>query len=571
MLRPFEGVHAPLDFAVYDLEWYPETYKLRLVGVYDGRRYRSYLTIAEFLDAELTSDTRGRILYAHAGGLSDVQFVLEEILKQGKEWSVEAAFSGSSAILVKATRADRTWVFADSYWLLKDALAKIGTSLGEEKGGDDYRCPSFPHCGHRVDSDDWRLPKCIFYAPIGLLRDYNALDCRILYKGIERFEQEILALGGSLRPTIASTAMRLFRSRFLRSPIRTNARVNEIARLAYIASRVEVFEEYLAGPAKYYDFNSSFPYSMTSACPGALKGSSRRWVEGDDLALVDATITAPACDVPPLPYRSQSGRILFPSGSWRSWFSGVDLGLLLESGGTIERVHRSLSFEARYDLAGYVAIIYELRRNEKDPFRRLVYKYLLNALYGKFGETPEKQSMLVNPSKLPPVAERIAAGIYLVPETVRIEHEHVPFAMTITARSRALLTRLLWSTKSRAYCDTDSIVTRDVLPTSDALGGLKEEESIEREAVFLAPKLYRLDDRIKAKGFPRLRLADFENLRAGGAIEIDRMLRLRELYRSGDTAPRGVKMKKRVWGSAQPKRRPLPGGGTAPWDVSEIT
>jgi len=571
MLRPFTGVHAPLDFAVYDLEWYPETYKLRLVGVYDGSHYRSYTSIAEFLNAELTSETRGRILFAHAGGLADVQFVLEEILRQGRDWKVEASFSGSSAILVKATRGDRTWVFADSYWLLKDALAKIGKSLGEQKGGDDYRCPDFPHCGHRIEEDDWRLPKCIFYAPIGILRDYNALDCRILFNGISRFQEEILALGSSLRPTIASTAMRLFRSRFLNGPIRTNARVNETARIAYIASRVEVFQEYMTGPAHYYDLNSSFPFSMTSPCPGALKGSSRRWEEGDELALVDATIRAPNRDVPPLPYRAESGRILFPFGRWRSWFSGVDLLLLLESGGTIDKVHRALSFESRLDLAAYVTLIYELRRTEKDPFRRLVYKYLMNALYGKFGETPEKQAMLVNPDKIPAVAERIASGVYLVPETVRIEHEHVPFAMCVTARSRALLTRGLWATSSRAYCDTDSIVTRDTLPTSDALGDWKEEEAIEREAVFLAPKLYRLDDRIKAKGFPRLRLADFEKLRAGGSIELNRMLRIRELYRSGNTAPRGLPTKKRVWGAAQPKRRPTPEGGTEPWDVSDIT
>src|SRR5688572_3404823 len=84
---------------VYDLEWYPENAKLRLVGVKDRRKgYRSFETVDAFLDAELTKTNHGAWFGAHAGGLADILFVLPRLIARGYRCSGISA--GSSLILV---------------------------------------------------------------------------------------------------------------------------------------------------------------------------------------------------------------------------------------------------------------------------------------------------------------------------------------------------------------------------------------------------------------------------------------------------------------------------------------
>lgn len=87
-------------------------------------------------------------------------------------------------------------------------------------------------------------PMCIYYAPMPILKKYNEVDCRILWKGVDRLQEE-LELGGELKMTIASCAMRLFRSQFLKREIKTDVKVNRVTREAYVASRVEVFKHKL--------------------------------------------------------------------------------------------------------------------------------------------------------------------------------------------------------------------------------------------------------------------------------------------------------------------------------------
>ena len=67
-------------FSTYDLEWTPnhspekakaiglEPLQVRLIGCYDGERYRAYRDMGSFLRAQLTSRNDKRWFFAHAGG-----------------------------------------------------------------------------------------------------------------------------------------------------------------------------------------------------------------------------------------------------------------------------------------------------------------------------------------------------------------------------------------------------------------------------------------------------------------------------------------------------------------------
>lgn len=593
------------SFSVYDLEWNPYNYQLRIAGVYDGERYQSYNSIAAMLRAMLTSANRGRWFYGHAGGLADFSFLLHELVRDDR-YSVRAKFSGSSAIIVDVVQGKNAWHFIDSYWLLRDSLANIGKSLGTYKTGPDENMTA-------EERKEWYAT-----VPLPELRDYNHNDCVVLWQAIHNFQCEILEMGGQLQPTIASTALRLFRQRYLDQNIRTSDIVNEQARGSYFASRVEVFSSECES-AYYYDINSSFPYAMTRALPGSLLTTRNHLPDfllqsggAPFLAWVDFTV--PECDLPPIPYRI-GARVFFPVGRWASWLCHVDVKLLLETGCKINRVKHVMEFESCWSMAEYATDIFDRRKKSGDSFQRLVYKYLLNSLYGKFGESSEKQVAHVNPNaktlhRLREALEeeeraRLAGeaytgnifrspmpGIWLETAEKPVAHMHVPMSTTITAHARKTLYDYMVDSREVHYCDTDGFSTIDEYQVGKNLGALKLEKLIE-QGWFVAPKVYRLDAQLlnksdqwekqvllAAKGFSLERgntpaqqkraQQQFADLAAGKAIEVERMARIREMLRKGDTTPMGKIVEKRLHSQAVSKRFHYPDGQTRPWHITEL-
>ena len=717
-LTRIESAQKRQDILVYDLEWYPGRAipgegpkklrnNLRLIGLYDGERYRSFTDMDAFFDELFTHKNDGKWIYAHYGGMADMQFVLRHIVEKGGDYKVSASFSGSSAIIVKVKRGQNEWTFIDSFWLLRDKLARLGEAVGRKKLSDAYECSDFPACGHIDPLDEpyrhrgdgscshfskhvfedmhevlicqhcgeWR-PKslCTFYAPLAHLITYNEQDCVILYEAIKQFEEALLSLGGELQMTIASCAMRLFRRKYLTDDIKNKAMgmgtINNIARQAYTSSRVEVFQKecpsnafverlhqkgfgqcalrcfdqwkerrfpyaeyfpfiekrnfegYSGAPlcprcvqfamhnrAHYYDLNSSFPYAMTFPAPGNVKKRREGKLpkKSDAIYLADVEVTVPEMYLPPLPFRHES-RVFFPFGTWRAWMSNVDIDLLLEKGGLIRKVYESVEFHPQTYLRDYAIDIYERRKNATSKYEKLVLKYLLNSLYGKFGERPEKTSMLLYPDdtncpheprhrcKDFPYCEHGQAGqecnlcmqllwpgCFLVTHEGEVAHEWVPIGVHITAIARKNLYNHLWDAQDDIYyCDTDSVITTSELPSDPkTLGALKLEEDIWC-GEFVAPKVYAAkvadssekdrigEDIVKAKGFSRMTYQKFCEIKEGERIQIARMTRLRELYRKRETEPEEAVIEKRLVQKLLPKRCELSDGQSRPWGVHEI-
>lgn len=567
-------------YLVYDLEWVPGKFSLdgtmdvRLAGVYDGNNYRCYSSIESFLSNELTSKNRGKWFYAHAGGLADFQFVLETLIKN-KGYRIKAATSGSSLIIVHVTRGKNSWHFIDSLWLLKDKLRNIGKWIGIHKGNED-------------ESEE-------FYrdASIEELRKYNEIDCVILYKAISMFEDTLLQLGGQLKMTQASCAMELFRRRYLQRDIVTSPMVNLVAREAYFASRVEVLNRHCQD-AWYYDVNSSFPYAMTFPIPGDMTEHRQRSMPDhyDEPFLADVEITVPECMIPPVPTRL-GGRLFFPTGTWRSWLTSVDIQLLEWMGGSVNRVYESVSFENRTDCRDFASELYTLRA-KSEGFMKIAVKFILNSLYGKFAESEVKSSIEINP-KSPKSRdegwEMLFPGCFVVEKIVPIPHMHVPISAHITAVARRTLFQYMSYSSEVHYCDTDGFSSADPLQSKDGvLGAIKLEKRIS-DGFFMTQKVYRLegtDDKgkdlstppdddlkgaprgVKAKGFSRMSVDKFQRIIEGEEVSYSRMVRTRELLRRGQTRPVEREYKKRLRDNLIPKRHFYPDGHSRPWDVSEL-
>lgn len=567
MIRPFTGERkAPRRIVTFDCEWYPKTYEFRCASTFDGEQYEFYDNPTDLLQGLCSRSNRGAYVYSHFGGAADEQFLLQPWLRS--EFRIDAVFSGGSMVFVKVTRDRDCWYLLDSYWTLRRPLGDIARSIGRKKL-DDWKCPGA--CAHPASD------KCIFYAPDRVVREYNLEDSVILWHAMSQFQDEMRELGAELKATAASNALDLFRRVYLDGSVKTVGWVNELGRGAYIASRVEVFRPEIQGPAWSYDVNSSFPWSMTQPTPGNLERTTKDW-SGDDLALVKARVEVPEQYVPPLAYRRlKDGAIYHPTGSWLGWFTGVDLRALLETGGRIVKLFKTLLFERRDELAAYVYELYERRKKETDPFRRDLYKLLMNGLYGKFGESPEKRTLVIE------------GGRFTLTRAEKyVPHRWLPIGATITARSRQLLGKYLRMAGHVAYADTDSVFTNNPdMPTGTELGELKREKEIRTRAVFFRPKFYQLDgEGVKAKGFTRLSPDQFDGLMRGEPVEVVRMQRVREklfqMIRSGAIDADGFVLQehalhpcdgsyvKQLNATLRPKRAPDGESNTRPWTVEEL-
>jgi hypothetical protein len=625
--------------------------ELRLAGYYDQQpvrhsekdepemveRYQRFGTIRELVDFLLCSESRGCWYFAHAGGLADMQFVLDELLTEikdqvkavggarskstygpdgkkvaedvegsdegGRSWKIKASFSGSSAIIVHVIQGKNAWHFCDSYWLLRDKLANIGKAIGIKKGDSpEAKKWMSERFGREVDDFDTlsQAEKTVFYAevPLDILVGYNKIDCEILWKAVAQFEDEIVGLGGQLQQTIASTAMGLFRRSFLKRDIFTSESLNGITQDAYFASRVEVLARN-ASDFKTFDINSSFPFAMTFPLPANLVEYRLDLPQDDSdecIYLADVTVEVPDMYFPPLPYRKDQ-RVFFPVGRWRSWFTSTDIRLALREGATLHKVHQVYVFEPFYDFAEYSKKIYGLRAAATTDFRKLVLKYLLNSLYGKCAESTHKQEMLINPEEIDrEKMQMLQPGVWLAEQEAKISHRHVIVAAVITAIARRTLydyaKECFRQQHPLYYMDTDSLATKADLPVDDKqLGALKLEKKMDWSE-FVAPKIYRGEGfelkkdgtwepkkLTKAKGFSlgsgQAAWDKLDKIIAGDRIGVQRMTRMRELYRTMvggryTTAPFELLVIKALTFEMLSKRFHYPDGDTRPWSVAEL-
>jgi len=586
-LTPITTKRRMRRFLTYDLEWVPGSLAVRVVGCFDGIRYRSYRTVRQFLHNQLNSKNRGAWFYAHAGGLADVQFVFEEIIRSG-EYICDASFSGSSAIIVHIRQGKNVWHFVDSYWLLRDKLSNIAKFIGGKKTGP-------------AENPEWTQEQIKHWyatAPLDELTIYNRNDCEILWHAIDNFETALLGMGGQLQMTVAANAMQLFRRAYLTKEIGTSDSVNERARKAYFASRVEVFNSDCVD-SYYYDINSSFSYAMIYPAPGELCASYSKLPDRllqkpfDNPFMADCSFTVADSYLPPIPTRI-GGRVFFPVGSWRSWITSVDLDLILKEGGKINKVYEVMEFEPFHDLSNYATDLYNKRKASTDDFERIVYKYMLNSLYGKFAESSEKQRMHIDPSEkvLNRIKKKFGQQAMLMPKVwvevvnVPVPHMHVPISAHITAIARRnLFEHMKKSNNDVHYCDTDGFSTTHKYRTGKELGDLKLEKK-EVSADYIGPKVYKMrclelnskgkwerKTITKAKGFS-LGSGDeaekrFDMLVSGREIKVDRMSRIRENFKRGTVAPNESTITKALR-TVIPKRFTYPNGSTRPWTIEEL-
>lgn len=251
--------------------------------------------------------------------------------------------------------------------------------------------------------------------------EYCAADARTTRLFMEWFQEEIVKLGGQLKMTAASTAMDLFRRKYMRQEGRVIPQPHWTclieSKLSYYGGRTEDFVKGTLGPVWDYDVASMYPSSMREISfpyPSPERFTKTTKPHPDCLqkeGFSHVKINIPKDQhIPPLPYREGS-KLIFPTGQITGTWTNLELRHAIQTGCTIEDIAWSYFTSKVFNpYKGYVEDLFQKRMAyaypndcdsltcpyhiHKKPSRKCdqqmateeVIKLFLNGLYGKFAQ-----------------------------------------------------------------------------------------------------------------------------------------------------------------------------------------
>lgn len=551
LMLPLTGPPKRGEFAVVDIETKDgETQKAGftrtfMAGHYDGNRFTCFRgkdclqTMLFFL---LSPKFDGVTYYAHNGGGFDWLHFLPVLAKSGYSFEIITVSSKIQCLRVKPHKSSKKkgWTFLDSYQLIPAALGKISAAFKTETVKDN----NFDYDTHENDAR-WD--------------SYLEDDCISLYQTLTKFYELVEnKIGGEVGITAASTSMKTYRKSYQAKPIERHSNHHAFFREAYYGGRVEIFRRKCEG-LKYYDINSAYPYAMLSPMPvGRLveyHGAPPDWLAKGRIGFARASVhVPPETYLPVLPYRADSGRLIFPVGDFDGVWTSAELFRAQELGASI-KWHDSKWIGACPVFGDFVHTLYKFRdKDSSDYDESLAYvaKIMLNSLYGKFAtNTLREKIIFVGEGESSPEGGYPAdphnpeCPIYTVEEEIDAPYIAPQIAAHITALARLHLHSIMLESLAvggkLAYCDTDSIQTTADLShlCKSGLGGLKDEgEGVIYAGEFLQPKLYMLtgDDgssKVVMKGYRKRTPEAFNEVKLGGTLSFDSLEKIGGLVRRG--------------------------------------
>jgi hypothetical protein len=348
----------------------------------------------------------------------------------------------------------------------------------------------------------------------------DARATHILTKWVE--SNLIKKFGIGLTPTKFGAALKIFQLRYFKGKwARSGSEQwkNDFERQSYYGGRCEVFKRGLQSVTSY-DVNSMYVAIMRDELipnPSITKYlKNPEQIIGmidTEFLTVDCRVRVPKTRIGLLPYRSDTGKLIFPWGEWRGTYNSVELREALKWGAEIVKVYRALWYpESDRYFRDYAQMTIDGRKQAKargDAAEEQLYKYYGNGLYGKFGQRNTKGGQYVRLSQF----KGDLKGLRIVPgaDDYWVElpitgyedswHTFPVICATITAYARAkMLSALCHNAETAVYCDTDSLkcIGKAVgITVSDAPGDWGFEYEAEQE--FYRPKRYA----DKRKGVPK--------------------------------------------------------------------
>jgi hypothetical protein len=495
----------------YDIETYHGlTSDIAVIGFKErGKEYVPYYSAKEFIEG-MKGRYKSIKLYGYNSGKFDILCILESLKREQYPISISnVIFSGSSINTLQIGNL----VFKDLILSFgqKFKLAQLAKDFFNESKAD-FDCADIKEI----------TPEMI---------KYNEQDLYLT----ERLYNELERIMGVPISTAASMSMNTYRT-FFKTDIETLCPKRGI-RDSYKGGRTEIFK-FAGKDVSVYDVNSMYPWCLEHyAYPvGELHHEKNINKEGYSFAVVHV----PYSYIPYLAMKTSS-KLLFPYGTTYGYFTNFELRKAKAMGAEIEVMDSWVADRSEYLFSDYIRHYYNLRleaKKNKEVSKDLMYKTLMNCLYGKFGQriikditfTMRKDEYECRVAKDKELQE---ADIILTFMTVdgekhllrrkekseKMYYDYV-IASYVTAYARD---KLHWyfskaGLENIYYCDTDSIFTdADLSNECGSDLGLIKHEKVYKDYRAVAPKMYRGIDEsgksyIKAKGFRRLTNEQFDNI-----------------------------------------------------------
>jgi len=340
------------------------------------------------------------------------------------------------------------------------------------------------------------------------IEEYNIRDSEITFRFASFMQDSFNRMGCKMRMTIASTALDLFKRRYLNKKMYQEPKmIMEKQYEGYYGGRAEVFKRGIARDVNYYDFNSLYPSVMRNEYPDVSSSYYREKGYMDFIesyhGISDVDLFCPkTINIPLLPLH-MNGKLLFPSGKFSGWYSHIEIRKALEIGYLLLNIREQIYYtHSHYPFKEYVENLYQLRKEKKEAKDRteLIIKLMMNSLYGKFGQkiTGHEKIYHIDTLTYDQIRRMSEKGnlsmvgeyIYFVEHNPTHIASHIMpiYALYTTAYGRINLYEAMKNVDV-IYVDTDSIVTPDAISVSKEMGELKLEHRI-KEGIFIRPKMY---------------------------------------------------------------------------------
>jgi len=469
------------NFIVFDIE--SNNWKnFVLSGIYDGKIFCTQTSL-EQLFFQLLSYGKTTV-FSHFGGIFDHLFLFDISVRLGT-FPTDIIMRGSSifSFTIGYTR------FIDSSGILPFSLSHAAKAFKVQ---------------HQKLDIDHSIKK---RASDKKLIEYLEHDCKALFETIKKFKESELFTDVSERATLAGLSIEKLRN-YITRPIKSlSPAMDSVVRSAYAGGRVEIFRPYYnnkENPIYYYDFNSLYPSVMQNLeiCGGFKKPT--RKINPQSFLQIEAEVKK---DIYlPILWQKQKGKFLFPVGKIKGLFSGIEIQEAIEQNQLKNlKIIKGYQFEnLGRQLAPFITELYEIRKNATDPVNNTIAKLLLNSCYGRFAINRERENIVFDEGQIgiTPINVTIAGRRLAKIKSIYKGFSNVAIGAQITAAARIKLQKEMIPIQDQIYyCDTDSIFTTAILPTSKNLGDLKSEDS-DNKACFLLPKGYFFKQ-AKLKGFPK--------------------------------------------------------------------
>jgi len=297
-----------------------------------------------------------------------------------------ALFVGSTFVQAKSNGK----VFSNSLTILKSSVEQLGKAMGMEKG--------------ILDDKFKRGDKDIIVTEDDI--KYCTRDCEIIYVYLEK----VFGYTNKIKPTVASCSMEIFRKEFLVRTFTKNP-LNEKFRPSYYGGRVECFRFGKINPCYKYDINSLYPAVCTKMVfPdfNKLKQGKKnmpinhfeKYILQNYEGCAFVTVEHKPNFVGVLPFRRNS-EIVFPCGIFSAWYNFNELRFALSTGLVKIKKLKEFVFAPKMvftELREYMLHFYKLK-NDSEGAEKLLNKFFLNSLTGKFAQKEYGQKTYFQNSK----------------------------------------------------------------------------------------------------------------------------------------------------------------------------